>query len=82
MVNVFVSMIGNIFFVYFYFSCVFVEFVVNVLIRNIVCIFYNYMVKDGICKNLILSFYVFGDSIILKNGEIEIEKMVCFFCEV
>ena len=76
-------MIGNcFFFLYFYFSCVPAEPVVNASTRNAACIFYNYTVKNGICKNSIASLYVFGNSITLQHGETQIGKMARFFREV
>ena len=42
---------------------------VNASVKNSACIFYNYGVKDGLCKNIITSLYVFGDNGTLEHGE-------------
>ena len=79
-VNAFAGTIGNCFFLlYFRFSCVPVEPVVNASTKNAACVFYNYTAKNGLCKNSISSLYVFGDSATLQNGEIRIKLFVGFF---
>ena len=65
-----------------HFSCVPAEPVVNASTKNAACIFYNYTVKDGICRNSISSLYVFGDNTTLQYGEVQVEKMQRFFREV
>ncbi|XP_078383581.1 uncharacterized protein LOC144666103 isoform X2 [Oculina patagonica] len=50
-------------------SCVPAVPPVNATAQNSSCIFYNYAVKDGVCKNIITSLYVFGGKSTLQYGE-------------
>lgn len=52
---------------------------VSVSARNAACIFYNYSVKDGLCKNVITSLYVFGDNSTLTHGEKQTSRFQRFF---
>lgn len=77
-----ISWLSYCFFLCFHFSCVPAVPVVNASTKNAACIFYNYTVENGICKNSLTSLYVFGDSGTLQHGEDEIAKMERFFREV
>ena len=67
------------FYHHFHFSCVPAEPVVDASTKNAACIFYNYTVKNGLCRNSITSLYVFGDNATLQHGEVQIENMERFF---
>ena len=52
---------------------------VNASAKNAACIFYSYKIKEGFCKNIITSLYVFGDNDTLSNGELETLKLQGYF---
>ena len=47
--------------------------------KNAACIFYNYPVNDGLCKDIISSLYVFGDNRTLADGEKKTDQFQQFF---
>ena len=61
------------------FSCVQAEPSVNASARDASCIFYKYTAKDGICKNIITSLYVFGNLSTLDYGERETSIFKIYF---
>lgn len=63
----------------FCFSCVQAVPPVNYSAKNASCIFYNYTVKDGICKNIITSLYVFGNKSTLEYGEEQTKRFQGLF---
>lgn len=63
----------------FCFSCVQAVPPVNPSAKNASCIFYKYPVKDGFCKNIITSLYVYGDSDTLAYGEKETSSFLSYF---
>ena len=61
------------------FSCIQTQPPVSDSAKNAACIFYNYTVKDGLCKNVITSLYVFGDNDTLAHGEKQTLRFQRFF---
>ena len=61
------------------FSCIQAEPPVNDSAKNGACMFYNYTVGDGLCKNVISSLYVFGDNDTLAHGEEQTLRFQRFF---
>ncbi|XP_078383586.1 uncharacterized protein LOC144666105 isoform X1 [Oculina patagonica] len=57
-----------------YSSCVQAVPPVNASAKNASCIFYNYAIKDGICRDIITSLYVFGNQSTLEHGEKQTER--------
>ncbi|XP_020610318.1 tyrosine-protein kinase transmembrane receptor ROR2-like [Orbicella faveolata] len=60
-------------------SCIQAEPPVSDSAKNGACIFYNYTVRDGLCKNVITSLYVFGDNDTLAHGEKQTMRFQRFF---
>ena len=64
---------------YFCFRCIQAVAPVNDSVKNAACIFYNYAVKGGLCKDSITSLYVFGDNRTLEHGEEQTGRFKGFF---
>lgn len=54
----------------------------NATTQKASCIFYNYTVKDGLCKNIITSLYVYGDNSTLERGEVQTKRLQNFLNNV
>jgi len=52
---------------------------VNASAKNASCMYYNYNVKDGFCKDIITSLYVFGDSDTLRRSERDTSRFQGYF---
>jgi len=60
-------------------SCVQAEPPINASAKNASCIFYSYKFKDGFCKGIINSLYVFGNNATLEYGEKETATFQSYF---
>lgn len=52
---------------------------VNASVKNDFCVFYNYTIKEGFCKDIITSLYVYGNDGTLSYGEFQTKNFGSFF---
>lgn len=63
----------------FCWSCVQAVPPVSASAKNRDCIFYNYTVKGGFCKDIITSLYVYGNDRTLSYGQFQTETFRSYF---